>query len=491
MMCWAVPQKSLLDGQLAGSPLASLFRLLCKIEIRGAFVMTILKKPIACLSTLALLITLILPFSSNAQTKVKSGWNFFSLKDDLEFGREAAKEIEKETPLVNDPLVQQWIDGLGRRLAAKTSMPNLPWRFRVANSREINAFALPGGYVYINRGLIDITNDESEIAGVLGHEMAHATLRHGTNQLSKALLLQLPLAFLSEMKGTAGIIGQIGSLGMALAFLKFSRSAEKNADILGVQTMTRAGYDPRGMVTIFEKLQRDSEGKGPQFLSDHPNPENRIKRIQSEIALLKAAEQPLSNSPLYLQAKQRLRSLPAAPSATTKSKRTSSPSSSRAGEPPSRNFATYRSEDGEFRIGYPANWEVYQEGESSVTFAPEWAVDGNDVTHGAMLGYLDLKSRRVLSPDKALQTIVAQLTQANPYLREVRGQRYEDQLAGNTAMATYLTGTTEQGYQERVWLLAQPDEEGVTYMLFIAPERDFRQYEATFKRLRDSLKFSN
>lgn len=452
--------------------------------------MKIMKKPVAFLSALALLITLILPINSIAQTKVKPGWNFFSMKDDLEFGREAAKEIEQEMPLIHDPLVQQWIDGLGRRLASKTSMPNLPWQFRVTNSREINAFALPGGFVYINRGLIEITNDESELAGVLGHEMAHATLRHGTNQLSKALLLQLPLAFLGEMKGTAGIIGQIGSLGMGLAFLKFSRSAEKNADILGLQIMTRAGYDGRGMVTIFEKLQRDSEGNGPQFLSGHPNPENRIKRIQTEMALLEAPRQPLGNSPLYLQAKQRLRSMPAAPSKTPRSKRTPSRTGSRTGELPSRDFETYSSSDDAFQIDYPSNWQASQESEASVTFAPEWAVDGNNVTHGAMLGYLDLKSRRALSLDKALEAIVSQLTQANTYLREERSQRYADELSEEEARATYLVGTTEQGYKERVWVIAQPDEEGVTYMLFIAPEREFRQYEQTFKRMRDSLELS-
>ncbi|HXG94765.1 MAG TPA: M48 family metalloprotease [Blastocatellia bacterium] len=443
-----------------------------------------IRKPVAYLSALALVVIMFLPVASIAQTRVKPGWNFFSIKDDVEFGREASREVEKQMPLVRDPIVQGWIDELGHRLSSKTSMPNLPWQFHVTNSREINAFALPGGFVYVNRGLIEITNDESELAGVLGHEMAHVTLRHGTNQLTKALLLQLPLAVLGQMKGTAGVIGKIGLVGMSLAFLKFSRSAEQNADILGVQTMTRAGYDPRGMTTIFEKLQREG-GNGPQFLSDHPNPENRIKRIQQEISLVQVPRNPIGNSNLYLQAKSRLRSMVPAPNVSPR--RASARTSSQTGEAPSHDFQTYRSPDGGVRVGYPSNWEVNDEG-ATVTFAPDWAVDGNDVTHGAIIGHLEAGPRRSMSTGQALDAIIAQLLQVNTYLREERSERRETELDGEQAMATYLTGRTAQGYKERVWVVAQPVGQSVVYILFIAPDREFRQYEPTFRRMLESFK---
>src|SRR5262249_57332208 len=189
--------------------------------------------------------------------------------------------------------------------------PNLPWQFRVTNSAQVNAFALPGGFVYINRGLIERTDRESELAGVIGHEMAHVTLRHGTNQLSKGLLAQAPLAMLGGMGGGGWAMSQVGGMGVAMAFLKFSRTDETQADIVGTQTMVKAGYDPQGMVTIFQKLQQITAGRSSsEFLSDHPNPGNRIKRIEQEIGYLRVPSNPVDSSPLYFEAKKHLRDLP-------------------------------------------------------------------------------------------------------------------------------------------------------------------------------------
>jgi len=268
------------------------------------------------LTTLVTMITLLallaLPFAAIAQTRVKPGINAFTIDDDIEFGRQKAAEIERQVPLINDPLVQQWINHLGSRLASNTGMPNLPWQFQIINSSEINAFALPGGFIFVNRGLIESTEDESEIIGALAHELAHVTLRHSTNQITKQLMLLMPLAQLANGHGRLGQIAKLGVIGMGLLFLKFSRGAERDADILGVQTMVRAGYDPRGMLAMFEKLQRG----GPQFLSDHPNPENRIERIRAEIALIGGPEDVVESSHLYFQVRSRLRSMPAAPRVT-------------------------------------------------------------------------------------------------------------------------------------------------------------------------------
>lgn len=443
---------------------------------------SIMKKTIALASLALISLAPLWPLEAS-QTKVKPGRNLFSIEDDIKFGRQAAAEVESKMPMVNDPLVQEWINGLGRRLVAQTSMPNLPWRFRVTNSKEINAFALPGGFVYINRGLIEITETESEVAGVLGHEISHVVLRHGTSQLSKALLAQFPLAVLGGLGGIGRAVSQIGSAGMSLAFLKFSRDAEKDADILGTQIMVRAGYDPRGMVSMFEKLNRIGGGRGPQFLSDHPNPENRIKRIEQEISLLQIPPNPIESTPMYAQARSRFRSMSPASSRSPYRR-----AEARAGEPPSRSFQAFRSQSGLFELSYPSNWEAYPQTADNVILAPSWATDGNEITHGAIVSIFYPERRRV-GLNEALDLIIAQLAETNPYLREEPGARYGGRLAGREAMATFLRGRNNLGLDERVWLIARPITNGIIYILFVAPERDFEQYRPTFQQMIRSFSF--
>lgn len=217
-----------------------------------------------------------------AQTKLKPGMNFFSLRDDVEIGRRSAYEIERKYRTYNDSRV----DRIGRRLAARSSLPNLPWRFRLIDRREVNAFALPGGYVYVTSGLIRSARSEDEIAGALAHEITHVTLRHGTNQASKAMLAQLPLQMLGGLtgRGVSGALAQLGiGFGLNSLFLKYGRSAETQADVGAVQLMSRAGYNPHGLATFLSTL-KDSGG---EFFSDHPNPSNRVGRVEQEIRMLR------------------------------------------------------------------------------------------------------------------------------------------------------------------------------------------------------------
>jgi hypothetical protein len=458
---------------------------------------------IAVCAVLGLIGVVLAPLGAAGQTKVKPGMNFFSINDDIKLGRQAAMQVDQQMPMVNDPVVQRWADQFGRQLASYTTMPNLPWQFRVTNSAQVNAFALPGGFVYINRGLIEKTDRESELAGVIGHEMAHVTLRHGTNQLSKAMLAQAPLAVLGGMGGGGWAMSQVGGLGLSMAFLKFSRTDETQADIVGTQTMVKAGYDPQGMVTIFQKLQQLGAGRNSaEFLSDHPNPGNRIKRIQQEIGYLRAPANPVDSSPLYFEAKAHLRDLPfvggSTPRPTGYGRR--DPSSrpggdpSAPGEPPSSRFDTYRSPDGSFSVDYPSNWQSFANGDRSVTIAPEWAMEGSELTRGVMVSYFDPRGpdrsqsdAGGLDLDQALNTIIGQLKQTNGYLREERGARYSGRLAGEQALATFLVGRTDQGVQERDWLIVRPSGQGIIYMLFVAPTGEFKQLQPTYQQMIRSL----
>lgn len=213
-----------------------------------------------------------------AQTRLKPGMNLFSLRDDVEIGRRSAAQVERQYRTYNDPRVSR----IGRNLAARSTIPNLPWRFRVIDRRDANAFALPGGYVYVTSGMLRSVRNDSELAGVLAHEITHVTLRHGTNQASKAMLAQMPLQILGGRLGggLAGNLAQLGvSFGLNSLFLKYGRGAETQADVGAVQLMRRAGYNPYGLVSFMKTLNN----KGGGFFSDHPSPSNRISRIQQEI----------------------------------------------------------------------------------------------------------------------------------------------------------------------------------------------------------------
>lgn len=213
-----------------------------------------------------------------AQTKLKPGMNFFSLRDDVEIGRRSASQIDRRYRTHYDARV----DRIGKRLASRSSTSSLPWRFRVIERRDANAFALPGGYIYVTSGLLRTVRGDSELAGVLAHEITHVTLRHGTNQASKAMLAQMPFQLLGGIlgNGAAAALGRMGiSFGLNTLFLRYSRSAETQADLGGVQLMRRAGYDPNGMINFLRRLR----GSRSEFFSDHPNPSNRIERIQREI----------------------------------------------------------------------------------------------------------------------------------------------------------------------------------------------------------------
>lgn len=213
-----------------------------------------------------------------AQTRLKPGMNLFSLRDDVEIGRRSAAQIERQYRTYNNARVSR----IGRQLASRSAMPNLPWRFRVIDRGDANAFALPGGYIYVTSGMLRRMRNDSELAGVLAHEITHVTLRHGTNQASKAMLAQMPLQILGNRLG-GGLVGNLAQLGLSFGlnslFLKYSRSAETQADVGAVQLMRRAGYNPNGLVSFMQTLGN----RGGGFFSDHPSPSNRIGRIQQEI----------------------------------------------------------------------------------------------------------------------------------------------------------------------------------------------------------------
>jgi predicted Zn-dependent protease len=222
------------------------------------------------------------------RTRLKPGWNMFTPQQDIEIGQRLSVQAERQLPMLRDARVEAYIARLGSRLAAHAPGYRFPYRYRVVNDRAINAFALPGGFVYVNRGAIEAADTEAQLASVLAHETAHVALRHGTNQATKAYAWQIPAALLGGLlgqgSGAASVIAQL-TAGFALnsIFLHYSREDETQADVLGAQILYDAGYDPRAMAQFFEKIQALNRSQPIEFFSDHPSPEHRVERVLEEV----------------------------------------------------------------------------------------------------------------------------------------------------------------------------------------------------------------
>ena len=219
------------------------------------------------------------------------GFNLFSKQQDVQLGQEAAAQVRRQMTVIKDPVLTNYVNAVGKRLAntQEAQRSGFPFTFEVVADPSINAFALPGGPMFINTGLLKAVDNEAQLAGVMGHEMSHVILRHGTNQASKKNLIELPAALAGGVAGgtMAGKLAQLGiGLGANSVLLKFSRSAETQADLTGSHIMSEAGYNPMEMARFFEKLSAQGGARAPQFMSDHPNPGNRERAIQQEAASL-------------------------------------------------------------------------------------------------------------------------------------------------------------------------------------------------------------
>jgi predicted Zn-dependent protease len=256
------------------------------------------------------------PLMGADRTPLKPGWNMFSPQQDVEVGQQAAREAEQQLQLLNDARVDQYLNNLGRSLAAYAPGERFSYQFKCVNDRAINAFALPGGFVYVNRGAIEAADNEAQLAGVMAHETSHVALRHGTNQATKASVAQAPLGILGGMLGGNSATAMLAQLGAGFAaksiLLKYSRTDESQADIMGTQILYDSGYDPRAMAQFFEKIQAESKGGQLEFFSDHPNPDHRIERVDEEIRNLGGARPgSKTDSPEFQQIKRSLLGRPA------------------------------------------------------------------------------------------------------------------------------------------------------------------------------------
>jgi predicted Zn-dependent protease len=272
-------------------------------------------------SSASLVAALLVSASLSAQTKIALRKNSFTPSQDVQLGRQAAAEVRQQLPMLNDSPTDALVETIGRRLVAavpaRLGQPAFRYSFDVVNLREINAFALPGGPMFLHRGMLQAARTDDEVAGVMAHELGHVVLRHGTLQAAKAQKFQIGAiagqvlgAIVGGQKGA--IIAQGSQIGLGTYFLKYSREYEREADLLGAQLMARAGYDPRQMANMFRTIQQQGGNSGPEFLSDHPDPGNRHDAIVREAASLKIAGA-ATTGPAFDSVRARLARMPAAP----------------------------------------------------------------------------------------------------------------------------------------------------------------------------------
>lgn len=268
-------------------------------------------------------LTLCLGLTANTAPAAGQLLGSLSEEDEIEIGRQARTEIEKGLTLLTDEVVTSYISDLGEMLASRSDRRSLVYTFQVVDSAEINAFALPGGFIYLNRGLIEEADNEAEVAGVLGHEIGHVVARHGAEQVRRASYADLGLSVLGSLLGS-GKRAEIGSLAADLAtsgvFMKFGRDAEREADRLGASNVATAGLDPYGMITFFQKLGalRDTRPNAVErFFASHPQPEERVENIQDLVRELRRRGDLSSTSARFERIQSRLRELPPSPAATS------------------------------------------------------------------------------------------------------------------------------------------------------------------------------
>ena len=460
---------------------------------------------------------------ADAQTKIKSGWNLFSPQDDVQIGQQSAVEADRQLPILRDSSVDAYVNRIGQRLAANAGGPQFQYRFRVVNASDINAFALPGGYVYVNRGILDNARNEGEVAGVMAHEIAHVALRHGTHQASKAYAAQAGLQILGGLLGgkiggnTAQILNTVGGIGLNALFLKYSRDLETQADIRGAQIIAASGYTPADMVSFFRTLENVDKSKKTSWLSDHPAPPDRIARLEKERQLLKEPATPTQNTAQLAEIKSDLRRYGNAPTLGQIAQGTASTSqgnppmtSSTSGtisvEAPSRTWRTYRDSSGLFSVNYPSNWQVYRGNNSGVTIAPQGGIgnvgNNTEIVYGLMIdhyapfgntdgSYLQ-QQQGSTSLRSATEDLLQQVQRNSPHLAVIRGSAQQFNLDGRTAMAASLRGRNPNtGMDERVTVVTRqlPDAH-LIYMVFVTPEREASSYASVLNSVVQSIQIN-
>ena len=467
---------------------------------------------VTLVAALAVLLT-VAAWAADGRTVLKPGWNMFSPQQDVEIGEQVSPDAERQLPMLKNSRVDNYVNDLGRRLADQAPFERYPYEFKVVNDPAINAFALPGGPIYVNRGVIEAADNESQLAAVMAHETAHVAMRHGTNQASKASAAQLPLSILGGIIGSDSTKAALVQLGASFAvnsvLLKYSRSAESQADIMGTQILYDSGYDPRAMTQFFEKIENQQSGRGPvEFLSNHPSPDNRIERVIEEIDALGGVRRgSTTNSRDFDETKRYLQSLAGPPAGGGRPAGDDRRATGTTPDWPSERFVGV--ENSLLRITHPDNWQTHGQGDA-MTLTPHGGLiddeQGNQaLAYGVIVNLFEPRSGDYGQPlqprgytpgsgqdaatrlDRSTDELVQELRLSNRNMRVIR-YREVTRVDGDRALSTYLSNDSPVGGRETDWLVTVEHPDGLLFLVFTAPEREFQRYESAFHEMLRSVR---
>jgi predicted Zn-dependent protease len=381
----------------------------------------------------------------------KREFTLVSEGQEVEMGKGAAEEVAQTIGLYDNAATQSYVERLGKSLAAQSERPELPWTFRVVDDPVVNAFALPGGFIFITRGLMAHMNSEAQLVSVLGHEIGHVTAKHSVQQISRAQAAQVLLIGGMLASDTVAALGDVGLAGLSVLFLKYGRDAERQADDLGFKYSVNQGYDVRSMPGVFATLKRVSESAGaerlPNWLSTHPSPDERIERIQQKIAQ--------QNPP---QGKDEQQAYLAMTDGLT------------YGANPRQGFfdnGVFKHPDMRFQVTMPSGWKATNLSQAVVAEAS-----------GGTAAF-QLTMAKEASPGQALEKFAA-----NQAVSAV--EKVDVPVHGLQASSARFQAKTEGG--QLAGLVTFVSHQGKTFQLMgLAPAAGFAAQEATFKQVQGSF----
>jgi len=469
----------------------------------------------------------------DTQTVIKLPKNKYTPEQDVKLGLEAANEVRQQYPIIKDEKIQTYLSGLGDRLVAvapaELRNPAYQFSFTPVNLKEINAFALPGGPMFVHRGMFDAAASEGEVVGVMAHELSHVLLRHGTANASKASNPWLAIGQLAGQIGGAvvggpygGYIAQGAEFGLGTLMLRYSRDFEKQADLMGSQLMAKAGYDPRSLAHMFETIEKDGGGGNPQWLSDHPNPGNRVQYITKEAESLTIASG--TDTTQFQPMKTQFASLPPAKSMADLAKAKGGGNGGNGGnaghlnsaggdsggggnaggapavesvgtpgQPVPRPTTQYRDIAGGkiFQASVPADWTPIPS-KASIKVIPQNGygnMNGQTVfNYGVEFGIAQANSRDL---QEATNTWLNAIGQANPDLK-LGGEQQMMKISQRSAIGTPLVNPSALGGQERISVYTTFLSNGALfYYLTVVPEQDAQAFSETFRHIGQSIRLTD
>jgi hypothetical protein len=452
---------------------------------------------------------------AHARVELQPCKNNMSHQQQIALGQKVVDQVYEQMPILPDSSpVSQYVEALGQKLAAQAPGYHWPYNFHVVNVADINAFALPGGSIFVNLGTIQAASDEAQLAAAMSHEISHVVLQHSVCNLEKEKRVGL-FAGLGQLAtglilgdSALGALAQKGiGLTAGLSFLRMGREAEQQADLEGVGILYDAGYDPRAMSQFFETIQGKYGKGGAQFLSDHPNPGNRTEYVNREVSTFVPKAHYVTNTTDFKRIHQIVSKMHAYTSKEVDSgvwKRkdpnqtvstgvnqydATTPTNTRVDTTPPRQWITFTGNG--FTMQVPSDWRVAGNRNSAMVAPPGGIAQSSDGQTGNLVyGVLT----DVYTPDQAAQgadmfsTLINELARQNPGIEPARIQNIH---IGNISAqsADAINRSANSGRGEHDWIVGIPGNSSMRYFVFVAPEQDFSNMRPTFEHILNSIRF--